>query len=112
MQDPFLLFVLRLMTGIALGGDYSVGTTLLVEFVPKKYKGALISSLSVVWTVGYVVSILVGTFLGKLRCRCVEVDAGQYRDPSSNRPFAATGYSGVPAMAHSKREERRSMDHL
>ncbi|GED30012.1 MFS transporter [Brevibacillus centrosporus] len=63
VNDPLSLLILRIIIGIALGGDYSVGTTLLVEFVPKKHRGALISSLSVVWTVGYVVSSFVGHYL-------------------------------------------------
>lgn len=63
VNDPFLLFILRLLIGIALGGDYSVGTTLLVEFIPKKYRGPLIASLSVIWTVGYVISSFVGHYL-------------------------------------------------
>lgn len=65
VQDPVTLFVLRLLIGFALGGDYAVGSTLLAEFAPKKYRGVLLSSLNVLWTVGYVISNLVGYYLGK-----------------------------------------------
>ncbi|MFK2826005.1 MFS transporter [Bacillus sp. B190/17] len=65
VNDPATLFILRLMIGLALGGDYAVGTTLLAEFAPKKYRGALLASLNIVWTVGYVVANFVGFYLGK-----------------------------------------------
>ncbi|MEH7479726.1 MFS transporter [Neobacillus drentensis] len=65
VNDPWTLFILRLLIGIALGGDYAVGSTLLAEFAPRKYRGLLLSSLNVLWTVGYVVSNLVGFYLQK-----------------------------------------------
>lgn len=35
VNGPAELFVLRLLIGFGLGGDYAVGTTLLAEFSPK-----------------------------------------------------------------------------
>lgn len=66
VSDPVTLFILRVLIGIGLGGDYAVGSTLLAEFVPKKHRGFLLASLCVVWTVGYVASNLVGFYLEKL----------------------------------------------
>ncbi|MED1472143.1 MFS transporter [Bacillus salipaludis] len=66
VNDPVTLFILRILIGIALGGDYAVGSTLLAEFAPRKYRGLLLSSLNVLWTVGYVLSNVVGYYLGKM----------------------------------------------
>lgn len=66
VNDPLTLFILRIFIGIGLGGDYAVGSTLLAEFAPKKYRGILLASLCVVWTVGYVASNLVGFYLEKM----------------------------------------------
>ncbi|MBM7652606.1 MFS transporter [Neobacillus cucumis] len=66
INDPVTLFILRILIGIALGGDYAVGSTLLAEFAPRKYRGILLSSLNVLWTVGYVLSNVVGYYLGKM----------------------------------------------
>ncbi|MEY9870439.1 putative MFS transporter [Peribacillus sp. B2I2] len=63
VSGPAELFVLRLLIGFGLGGDYAVGSTLLVEFSPKKYRASLLASLNGVWTLGYVVSNFVGYYL-------------------------------------------------
>jgi putative MFS transporter len=65
VNDPVTLFILRILIGIALGGDYAVGSTLLAEFAPRRYRGILLSSLNVLWTVGYVLSNIVGFYLEK-----------------------------------------------
>ena len=56
------LFWLRVLVGIGLGGDYSVGHTLLAEFAPRRHRGTLLGAFSVVWTVGYVIANLVGHY--------------------------------------------------
>lgn len=65
VNDPITLFILRILIGIALGGDYAVGSTLLAEFAPKKYRGFLLSALNVLWTVGYTLATLIGYYLEK-----------------------------------------------
>lgn len=60
------LFILRVIIGIGLGGDFSVGHALLSEYSPKKHRGILLSSFSVVWTVGYVAATFVGYWLSKI----------------------------------------------
>jgi putative MFS transporter len=57
---PIQLFFLRILIGFALGGDYAVGVALLAEFAPKRHRGVLLGALSVVWTVGYVCSNIIG----------------------------------------------------
>lgn len=54
------LFILRLVMGFAVGADYALGPALLAEFVPRKQRGPILASLNAVWTVGYVVAMIVG----------------------------------------------------
>lgn len=58
-----MLFALRIIIGFGIGGDYSVGVTLLTEFVPKRARGMLVGCLSAVWTVGYVGATILGFYL-------------------------------------------------
>lgn len=62
VQTPEQLFVLRILIGIGLGGDYSVGHTMLAEFLPRKHRGAILGSFSVIWTFGYVGASFLGMF--------------------------------------------------
>ncbi|MFD2617549.1 MFS transporter [Terrilactibacillus laevilacticus] len=61
--NVWILFILRFFIGFGLGGDYTVGQAMLAEFSPKKYRGSLLGSFNVFFTVGYVVSSLIGMFL-------------------------------------------------
>ncbi|MGH8435797.1 MAG: MFS transporter [Pseudomonas sp.] len=60
-ETALQLFLLRVLIGIGLGGDYSVGHTLLAEFSPRKHRGVLLGSFSVIWTFGYVAATFIGT---------------------------------------------------
>lgn len=62
-HDPMTLFLLRVVIGFGLGADYAVGPTLLAEFAPRRLRGVLLGSLTVLWTVGYVVANILGTYL-------------------------------------------------
>lgn len=64
-ETAITLFILRIIIGIGLGGDFSVGHALLSEYSPKKYRGVLLSSFSVIWTVGYVAASFVGYWFSK-----------------------------------------------
>lgn len=63
VQTPEQLFCLRIIIGIGLGGDYSVGHTMLAEFLPRKHRGAILGAFSVIWTFGYVLASFLGIFL-------------------------------------------------
>lgn len=54
------LFILRIIIGVGLGGDFSVGHAILSEYSPKKHRGILLSSFSVIWTIGYVSASFIG----------------------------------------------------
>ncbi|RAG82625.1 MFS transporter [Streptacidiphilus pinicola] len=62
-HGPWSLFLLRLLIGFGLGADYAVGPTLLAEFSPRRLRGLLLGSLTVLWTVGYVLANILGTYI-------------------------------------------------
>jgi putative MFS transporter len=66
VEGPTELLILRLLIGFGIGADYALGPTLVAEFVPRRFRGALLASLTVMWTVGYVVAYFVGTWLAEL----------------------------------------------
>ncbi|HUA81669.1 MAG TPA: MFS transporter [Dyella sp.] len=59
-QTPFALCLLRVALGLGMGGDFAVGHAILAEFSPRKHRGLLLGSFSVIWTVGYVAANLIG----------------------------------------------------
>jgi putative MFS transporter len=54
------LFVLRFAIGIAVGIEYPVATSLLVEFLPKKQRGPRLAALTILWFAGAAFAYLVG----------------------------------------------------
>jgi putative MFS transporter len=60
VQTPLVLCVLRVLLGLGMGGDFAVGHAILAEFSPRKYRGLLLGSFSVIWTIGYVAANLFG----------------------------------------------------
>lgn len=60
VQTPLMLCLLRVLLGVGMGGDFAVGHAILAEFSPRKHRGLLLGSFSVIWTVGYVAANLAG----------------------------------------------------
>lgn len=60
VADAWQLFVVRLVMGIAIGADYSIGWPLLAEFAPARLRGKLLAMLELVWYVGYLMSYAIG----------------------------------------------------
>ncbi|MGH3097737.1 MAG: MFS transporter [Streptosporangiales bacterium] len=59
-EGPVQLLILRLILGIAIGADYAIGPALMSEFVPRRRRGRLLSSMNATWTVGFVASYGIG----------------------------------------------------
>lgn len=59
-QTPLVLCLLRVLLGVGMGGDFAVGHAILAEFSPRKHRGMLLGSFSVIWTIGYVAADLLG----------------------------------------------------
>jgi putative MFS transporter len=51
------LFVVRLLLGIAIGAEYSIGSSMLSEFVPARRRGRRVSYMLVFWYGGYLVAV-------------------------------------------------------
>lgn len=60
VDEPWLILVLRVILGIAVGADYPIATTLLAEFIPRRQRGGFLASLVGGWWVGYMLAFLVG----------------------------------------------------
>ncbi|MFC9556393.1 MFS transporter [Rhodococcus sp. NPDC056960] len=63
VDSAWQLFVVRLLMGIAIGADYSVGWPLLAEFAPHRRRGKLLAVTEVAWFVGFMVAFVVGYVL-------------------------------------------------
>ncbi len=61
--DAWQVIICRLFLGMAIGADYPIATSLLAEFLPKKYRGRLLGATFVVWAVGAAVAYAVGFLL-------------------------------------------------
>jgi putative MFS transporter len=57
------LFCVRLLMGIAVGVEYSVGWPLMSEFSPARLRGMLLSLTEVFWYTGFMVAFFIGYVL-------------------------------------------------
>jgi len=57
------LFLTRFILGLGLGADYAIGTTIISEFSPVKYRGKLLTTNVLSWFVGAVAAALTGYLL-------------------------------------------------
>lgn len=58
-----MLFILRLLIGICIGAEYSIGPAIVAEFVPGRIRGKMLSIICMVWTIGYVIAAYIGAWL-------------------------------------------------
>jgi putative MFS transporter len=63
VDTPAHLFWVRLLMGVAIGMEYSVGWPLMSEFAPARLRGRLLGLTVVGWYVGFMVAFLVGYLL-------------------------------------------------
>lgn len=63
VTEPWQLFVVRLLLGIAVGAEYALGAALLSEFAPAQGRGRRVAGLLVTWYVGYLVSVVISYLL-------------------------------------------------
>ncbi|SOY70574.1 MFS transporter [Cupriavidus taiwanensis] len=57
------LFFMRFLIGIGVGFEYPVAGALLVEFLPKKYRGPRLAMLTILWFAGAALAYIVGNAL-------------------------------------------------
>ena len=84
VESALMLFVLRLLIGIAVGADYPIATALLAEFAPQKYRGPFVGFLLVMWFVGAAAGYIVGDLL----LRTGHADAWRWMLASAALPTA------------------------
>lgn len=58
VADGWQLFVVRVLLGMAIGAEYSIGAAMLAEFAPSKDRGRRLSGLLVCWYGGYLVAVV------------------------------------------------------
>ncbi|MNO38072.1 Inner membrane metabolite transport protein YgcS [compost metagenome] len=63
VQDAQTLFLLRLVIGVAVGIEYPVATSMLVEFMPRKYRGPRLAGFIVIWFAGAAMAYGLGELL-------------------------------------------------
>ncbi|EEW54157.1 MFS transporter [Limosilactobacillus antri] len=61
--SPWLLLLLRILIGLMIAIDYTVGNAWLVEWMPEKVSGRFQSHLIIYWTVGFIGSYIAGTMI-------------------------------------------------
>ena len=63
VQSGEVAFLLRFIIGIAVGIEYPVAGSLLVEFMPRKHRGPRLAMLTILWFAGAAVSYIVGNLI-------------------------------------------------
>jgi putative MFS transporter len=66
VDEAWQLFVVRLLMGVAIGGEYSIGWPLMSEFAPARLRGRLMGVTLIAWYVGFMVAFLVGYLLTEM----------------------------------------------
>lgn len=63
VESALMLFIWRLLIGIAVGADYPIATAYLAEFLPRKNRGPRLAAMVMVWFLGAAVAYAVGEFI-------------------------------------------------
>jgi MFS transporter, putative metabolite transport protein len=113
VHDPWVLFALRFVLGLAVGADYPIATALLSEFSPKGQRGMLLAAMIGAWWLGYAVSFVIGYALST-----DDVSPWRWMLASSAVPAAAVSLLrwGTPEsprwlMSKGRVEEARALVH-
>ena len=110
VADGLQLFLIRLVMGVAIGGEYAIGAPLLSEYAPKQGRGRLLASLEISWYVGYALATVVGALFAN-------VDGGWRWSLASSAVLAVVCVSlrgGIPESARwllskGRREEAEAL---
>jgi putative MFS transporter len=58
VTEPWQLFVVRLLLGVAIGAEYAIGGPLLAEFAPSRGRGRRLAKMLVFWYGGYLAAVV------------------------------------------------------
>jgi putative MFS transporter len=62
-ESGLALFMFRFLIGIGVGMEYPVAGSLLTEFLPRKYRGSRLATLTILWFAGAALSYIVGQLI-------------------------------------------------
>ncbi|WP_406385071.1 MFS transporter [Streptomyces sp. NBC_01618] len=62
-NEVWQLVLLRFLLGAAIGADYPIATSLLAEYLPRKFRGRMLGATFVVWALGAAAAYVVGVGL-------------------------------------------------
>ena len=62
-ESGIALFLFRFLIGVGVGFEYPVAGSLLVEFMPKKYRGPRLAMLTILWFAGAALAYIVGNII-------------------------------------------------
>jgi MFS transporter, putative metabolite transport protein len=60
VTGTWTLFAVRLLLGIAVGAEYSIGAAMMSELSPSESRGSRLAWLQVSWYSGYLIAVIVG----------------------------------------------------
>lgn len=63
VESATALFILRLLIGVGVGIEYPVATSLLVEFLPRRYRGPRLATLTILWFAGAACAYVLGNLI-------------------------------------------------
>ncbi|HKR40615.1 MAG TPA: MFS transporter [Paraburkholderia sp.] len=111
VNEPWQLFVVRILMGIAIGADYSIGWPLLAEFAPARLRGKLLALLELAWYVGYLVSYALGWMLTESHAAGWNVILGLSTIPTVIVFLMRLGTPESPRwlMSRGRREEAKAL---
>ena len=61
--EVWQVVVWRFLLGVAIGADYPIATSLLAEYLPRRYRGRFLGSTFVMWAIGAAFAFFVGFLL-------------------------------------------------
>ncbi|MGW4823206.1 MFS transporter [Streptomyces sp. NPDC004227] len=64
--EVWQLVLLRFLLGAAIGADYPIATSLLAEYLPRRFRGRMLGATFVVWAIGAAAAYVVGVGLAGL----------------------------------------------
>lgn len=63
VTEPWQMLAVRILLGVCIGTEYTIGAAMLAEFAPARARGRRLSALLVSWYVGYLVAVVISYLL-------------------------------------------------